>query len=290
MSHFVFSNLHTHTQFCDGQSSMEETAQAAVAAGLCVLGFSPHSPADYDDVAMSASSVSDFLAEVARLRKMYAGRLTILAGMEQDALAPTGSYGALAPTGSHGALVPTGSYGLDYTIGAVHYIRDAFGGIHCVDHTLEKLAYAIEAFGSVQAAVTAYVDTYVAMLGAYRPLIAGHMDIITKLNAGNYFFNPDSDWYLKAEETLAKAVSESGAIAEVNTAGMARPGSQPYPGTNLLHRLYTLCVPVTLSSDAHCARDIIRFFPSAIDLLRDVGFTSIKIFGPDGFYDQSLNF
>ena len=290
MSRIVFSNLHTHTQFCDGQSTMEETAQAAVDAGMCVLGFSPHGPAEYDDVAMSTSSVPDFLAEIARLRKMFAGRLKILAGMEQDALAPTGSYGALAPASSHGAPVPAGSYGLDYTIGATHFIRDAFGRFHCLDHTQEKFASAIESFGSVQATVMAYVDTYTAMLGAYWPLIAGHMDIITKLNAGNCFFNPCSEWYRKAEETLANAVLRSGAVAEVNTAGMARPGGQPYPGTNLLHRLLTLGVPVTLSSDAHHARDIVRFFPSAIDLLRDVGFSSVKIFGANGFYDQALNF
>ena len=268
---FSHSNLHTHTQFCDGQSTMEETAYAAVDAAIGVLGFSPHSPATYDDAAMSISSVPAYLDELDRLRGVFTGKLRILAGMEQDALAPVGAFG------------------LDYIIGAVHYVKDHAGGIHCVDYTQEKMMRAIEAFGSAEALVMAYAETYATMLKEYRPLIAGHMDIITKLNTGNYFFDTDSDWYHRVEEMLAKAVRESGAIVEINTAGMARNGGeQPYPGRYLLNELHRLGVPVTLSSDAHHARNIARFFPSAIELLRDVGFSSIKVYGAEGFCDHPI--
>ena len=36
-------NLHTHTTFCDGQSTPGELVRAALAAGLTALGFSGHS-------------------------------------------------------------------------------------------------------------------------------------------------------------------------------------------------------------------------------------------------------
>ena len=266
----IFNNLHTHTQFCDGQDTMEEMVQAAVAANMRVLGFSPHGPAEYDEVAMCADAVSSYLSEITRLRWLYSKKITILAGMERDALAPADTHG------------------LDYIIGAVHYLKDGRGGIYCIDHTQDKLAEAIACFGDARTLAAAYADTYAAMLTTFHPLIAGHLDIITKLNSGNCFFNTDSLWYRQVEAALVKAVQESGAIVEVNTAGMCRPGGQPYPGKTLLRNLYENGVPVTLSSDAHCARDIARFFPRAVDLLRDIGFSSVKVFGPEGFYDQPL--
>jgi len=39
-----FYNFHTHTQFCDGRSTIREMVDAASDAGFQHLGFTPHSP------------------------------------------------------------------------------------------------------------------------------------------------------------------------------------------------------------------------------------------------------
>lgn len=35
-------NLHTHNRYCDGSGTLEDFAQAAIAAGLDTLGYSCH--------------------------------------------------------------------------------------------------------------------------------------------------------------------------------------------------------------------------------------------------------
>ena len=41
-------NYHTHTDFCDGQNTPEEMAEAAAKKGFPALGFSGHSYTDFD--------------------------------------------------------------------------------------------------------------------------------------------------------------------------------------------------------------------------------------------------
>ena len=41
-------NYHTHTDFCDGQNTPEEMAEAAAKKGFTALGFSGHSYTDFD--------------------------------------------------------------------------------------------------------------------------------------------------------------------------------------------------------------------------------------------------
>ena len=40
-------NYHTHTDFCDGQNTPEEMAEAAAKKGFTALGFSGHSYTDF---------------------------------------------------------------------------------------------------------------------------------------------------------------------------------------------------------------------------------------------------
>lgn len=81
-------NLHTHTTFCDGQSTPGELVRAALAAGLTALGFSGHSHVAGDDTTMSPEDTAAYRAEVLRLRDAHAGRLDIGLGLEQDSLSP----------------------------------------------------------------------------------------------------------------------------------------------------------------------------------------------------------
>ena len=110
----MFCSLHTHSLFCDGTCSLEEMARAAADAGLVLFGFSGHAPAVYDYAAMSDADAENYLVEIARLKKKFAGRLELYTGMEND------------------ALHPFDRSRLDYCIGSVHFIRDDAGVIHCI--------------------------------------------------------------------------------------------------------------------------------------------------------------
>ena len=127
----TIQNLHTHTVFGDGKNTAEEMVLGAIAAGCQSLGFSEHSPLpdglDPEGWSMEAADIPAYRAEVLRLREMYAGRLDIFLGLEQDMDSPAPAF-------------PT-----DYLIGSVHSVW-AEGGYLSVDNSSEKTEQAIREF------------------------------------------------------------------------------------------------------------------------------------------------
>lgn len=249
----MLCSLHTHSLLCDGQSTLEQMAEAATAQGLSALGFSGHAPAPYDHAAMRDPEA--YLREIARLKHAFSGRIALYAGMEID------------------ALCPFDRSRLDYCIGSVHYIRDNRGIIHCIESTPERFERAVRALGSARAVVERYCDTVEQHLYDFRPDIAGHLDIIAKLNTAGRFFDTDSSWYRRAEQRLAHAAAAGGCAVEVNTAGLRLPSRRAvYPSVRILTLLRQNKVPVVITSDAHRACDLTAGFEQARALLRDLGF------------------
>lgn len=256
----MFCSLHTHSRFCDGACTLEEMARAAVHAGLSALGFSGHAPAPYDHAAMAADGAERYLAEIARLKEQFAGRIELYAGMEND------------------ALCPFDRTRLDYCIGSVHYIRDDRGDIHCIESTPELFAQAVKALGSAQAVVQRYCETVEHHLTACRPDIVGHLDIVSKLTGDGSLFDTRAAWYHSAEERLAQAAARSGCTVEVNTAGLRVPArGEVYPSRHILTLLRRAGVPVIITADAHRPEDVAAGFAQAASLLRSLGFESTMI-------------
>ena len=75
---------HTHSTFSDGKNTMEEMVQAAIEAGMPCLGLSDHSDSPYQEYCMRKEQYSQYLAEIERLQKKYAGQITLLKGIELD--------------------------------------------------------------------------------------------------------------------------------------------------------------------------------------------------------------
>lgn len=82
----IRGDLHMHTNATDGQGTLREMADAAIARGLEYIAITDHSKR----VAMANGLDTDRLraqwAEIDRLRDEYAGRLIILKGIECDIL------------------------------------------------------------------------------------------------------------------------------------------------------------------------------------------------------------
>jgi histidinol-phosphatase (PHP family) len=80
-------NWHTHTSRCGHAcGSDEQYVEAALAAGLEVLGFSDHVPyaPSSPTVRMNLAQFSDYLSSLQNLKKKYAGRLEIHTGVEAE--------------------------------------------------------------------------------------------------------------------------------------------------------------------------------------------------------------
>ena len=86
----MIANLHTHTARCHHATGTEqEYAEAALEAGLKVLGFSDHTPyffpGDYySRMRMYPEELDGYVASVRRLQKEYADRLEIPLGLEVE--------------------------------------------------------------------------------------------------------------------------------------------------------------------------------------------------------------
>lgn len=266
----MFCSLHTHSLFCDGTCSLEEMARAAADAGLVSFGFSGHAPAVYDYAAMSDADAENYLVEIARLKKKFAGRLELYTGMEND------------------ALHPFDRSRLDYCIGSVHFIRDDAGVIHCIEGRPEAFAGAVQAMGSVQAVVDRYCETVQQHLLTCKPDIAGHLDIIARPNADGSLFDVQSDWYRRAEERLAEAAAQSGCIVEVNTSGLRTARQEPFPSRRVLSLLRQADIPVIITADAHRASDVAAGFDQAAALLRSLGFQSAMILQHGRYIPEEL--
>lgn len=271
----IKQNLHTHTSFSDGLNSMEEMVLAAIGKGFESLGFSEHAYAPYDEgFCIKKEKIPEYHMEFDRLKQKYSGQIELFLGFECD-----GNY-------------DTPKDGLDYTIGSMHYAFDESTGEYlAVDYKHEHFRQAVQniAGGEVSVFLEYYYDSLARFLTEYKPDIAGHMDLIKKLNKDNRYFDPESSWYKRIVKGAAEKIAETGCIVEVNTGGIFRGNaSEPYPSPDILSRLFEMRVPVTVSSDSHSVDSLDFWFGEAVRLLKKTGYRSIKQLTADGFVDIEI--
>ena len=267
------STLHNHCDLCDGRCSAEEMIEAAIAAGFSDFGLSCHSYAPFD-IDYSIKDEAHYLRELERLRQRYAGRIRLVRGTEQDLYAPVRERPAY-----------------DYIIGSVHYLRDAEGGYHAVDSTLEEMRRTVDTVygGDGLAAVAAYYDNVVRVAEEQRPDIIGHFDVIKKTNGDSAWFSEDDPEYRRLALTALHRAAAGGAIFEVNTAPIFKKLQvDVYPSPFLLEELLKLGAAVMINTDAHCTQQLTCGIDYALTLLRDIGFTRIKVWENGGFIDRSI--
>lgn len=261
----IYSNLHTHTTFCDGANTPREMVEAAISCGFRSIGFSGHGYVRFDETAgMSLSNMQAYSQAICGLKVEYANIIDVFHGLENDSAQMHNSH----------------TY--DYTIGSVHFVQRR--GIQCcVDHTKERLEKGLaQCFdGDGQALFRAYYEEVIRLarlqssdVPADKSAdICGHFDVIKKFNKHNCFFDEQSPAYRRAALEALEAVVQSGMILEVNTASIAKGVStEPYPAVFLLKRAQELGARVIISSDAHAAQLLCYAFPEMEVLLSSLGF------------------
>jgi len=86
----MIANYHTHTVRCHHADKVEDAAfvEAAIGAGLKVLGFSEHAPWPYETdtwekgARMNNAQFEEYVSSVRRLQKQYEGKIRIYLGLE----------------------------------------------------------------------------------------------------------------------------------------------------------------------------------------------------------------
>ena len=264
---YLECTVHCHTDLCDGKNTPAEMAAAALEQGIKVLGLSGHSHTPHDSsYCMSVENTARYREEIARLNREYAGRLTILCGLEWDQWSDEN----LADW--------------DYTIGSAHYVTGPKSGLrHSVDHNLETLQAAFDDFGGDGLAMAEAYFAAVEEVAAKGPTILGHFDLLKKLNGDGRFFDESHPRYRAAALRALEAAAGKVQALEINTGGVARGYRQEfYPAPFLLKRWRELGGEVILTADAHNTAGLLFAFQQAADYARQAGFDHVMVLDAHG--------
>lgn len=266
----ILANYHTHSVFCDGNSTLEEVAKSAFDCGIKYLGFSSHSayPAT-TGCEMHPENFQKYKTNIEELKKQYSGKMEIFFGFEADYLPPL-SW----PDYSYYK-----NFNPDYLIGSVHFVWNHVvpqNGTMTVDDETEKVKNGLENifFGDGKKMVQTYFDHQRQMLKSCDFDIIGHIDLIRKRNAALKFFSETDSWYKNELQATAKEIAKAGVVVEINTGGMSRGAiDSPYPSLEFLKILKKLDVPILFSSDAHSSEHLVYGFDVAADLAKKAGYS-----------------
>lgn len=268
------SNAHTHTTYCDGQSTAESMIEAAKGLGFVSLGFSGHGYQGFDDdFSMPAQRQEDYTRHLrtiqsAMLARKEAPRLWV--GLEEDTLTPP-------------AIQASNRRELDYIISSTHYLtRDFEGDAVAVDGDPELLKrYVSSRFeGDGLAMAKAYFQLHVTGLLASKPNIIGHFDLVRKYASSYGFFDEASVTYRRFALSALEAAYPCGGVLELNTGAMARGSmTSPYPTRELLAAWRDMGGQVTITSDCHDAGKLDYAFDLAVKTLISLGYAKVLRLG-----------
>ena len=267
------SNLHTHTDFCDGTDSAERMVLAAIEAGMDTLGFSGHSTIFFDlECSMTREATAEYRKEILRLRKQYGDRLHILLGIEQDLYADE----------------PASGY--DYVIGSVHYLH-IDGEYSAVDLSKQSLTELVNRHfsGDFYRFARHYFELVATLPQKTGCDIIGHFDLLSKFNTAGDLFDENDPRYLRPAMDALDALLARDVIFEINTGAMSRGYRKtPYPAPIFLHRIAEGRGRVTLSSDAHRSNALLYAFSEAMHIARAAGLGSLAVMTRQGWQTFSL--
>jgi histidinol-phosphatase (PHP family) len=272
----VYSCIHTHTRFCDGEEDVEDFCLKAREKGFGSLGFSAHAPilkktGIATDWHVREERLEAYLDEVRTAKRRWEGRLNVYLGLEVDFI-----LGLMGP-----ADRDYRDMGLDYVIGSVHFLIPPRGAPFTVDGSPEELERGIREGwgGEAGETVNAYWDNLEAMLRAGGLDVLGHPDLIKKNNLQNRWFSEEEGFYRQRIGAAAALASQTGVTAEINTGGMNRKKIPvPYPSLPFLRLFRENRVPIVINADAHRPEDLDGHYEEARKALLAAGYTETVLF------------
>lgn len=267
----MLSNYHSHTNYCDGSSHIEDYIIQAVNLGFDVYGFSSHAPLPFAcKWSMPASQLKDYIRRIEYLQQKWKGEIAIYKSLEIDYIPEV-----MGP--KHSSIQ---NIGLDYTIGSIHFL-DAYadGTPWAVDDSHRKFLLGFEEIfkGDIKQVVKKYYSYTRRMVREETPTIIGHLDKIKMHNKFHPHFNENEDWYKNEVIKTLDTIKISGAFVEVNTRGIYKLKIEElYPSDWIIKEMISREIPIVLNSDSHTPFEINKGFDYAIQVLKDLGCNYVK--------------
>ena len=235
-------DYHVHTRWSDGRDTAEEMVLSAIRLGMAEIGFSDHTPMPYPaDWTMKPEELPLYKEEIRALAEKYGDRISILCGVERDALSPDMDVN------------------FDYVIGSTHVIPGPDGALLAVDHSAGMTEANVREHcgGDGYAYAEAYFASEARVVELTHCDIIGHFDLVAKYNETLHSFDESHPRYRAAWQAAADRLLETGVPFEINTGAIARGcRSIPYPAPEIREYLAAHGAKFILSSDSHATETI----------------------------------
>ena len=223
-------NLHTHTARCRHAAGEDrDYVEAALAAGIRVLGFSDHCPwprtAPFpppgyrSGVRMDPEEAEGYCASLLALREEYAGRIDLRIGFEVEHLP-----WRVAAQDELFSRLP-----VDYLILGQHFLDEEWDGPYCGNPTDDE------------ARLARYVDRCIDGMSTGRYLYLAHPDMIR--------FTGPEDAYARHMGRLCDFLRERGLPVEINFLGLS--DGRHYPSERFLRLAAEHGCRAVCAVDAH---------------------------------------
>lgn len=245
-------DLHMHSVYSDGKNTAEEMILEAIRLGLDTVGLSDHSHAKFDECSMTAEGTEAYRAEMAELKKKYAGRIRVLCGLERDYYSDDFRE-------------------YDYVIGSVHQMQMADGKPVYIDWTAEVQREGVEKYfgGDWYAFAEAYYEMESRIVDVTKCDIIGHFDLLTKFIEQDPRFDQRHPRYIRAWQTAADRLLKTGKPFEINTGAISRGyRTEPYPSKEIREYIRQRGGKLILSSDSHRKETIAYRFQDYLSEVR----------------------
>ena len=237
----IYQDFHMHTCFDDGADTPEDMILSAIDKGLKRVGVSLHSVVDSSiQEYVDFEKEKNFCIDMARLKEKYKDKIEIYCGIEWDLC----------------TLKSVGKY--DYVIGSSHFIK-MDGKYFFIDRSeTEFLRTAREGFnGDFYAFSEKYFSQLEELAENINFDIIGHIDLITKFNQNDKYFDTKNPRYVNAYQKAIDKLLKTGKPFEINMGAISRGyRTEPYPSLDILNYIKSKGGKFIFSSDSHAKENV----------------------------------
>jgi histidinol-phosphatase (PHP family) len=251
----VITSYHNHTNWSDGDCTLEEQIEGARAAGLDELGISDHYVLYPGGQSVEWSITFERLGEYVRYLEEAAAKTTcpiLRVGIEADFFP-----GTVERLRNLLALYP-----FDYVIGSVHFV-DGFP----IDEKAENWDALSDAGRN---------DMWRRYWGRVKELAeSGVYDFLAHPDLPKKFGHRPTVDVSDAVHAALDAIARADMAIEINTAGWHKPVGEAYPTLELLMAARKRDIPLLINADAHSPGHLVRDFERARALAREAGYAQL---------------
>ena len=253
-------DYHVHTSFSeDSTASMQSQCEAAIARGIQQIAFTEHEDYNPSDPTSFYFKHAAYMTELERCRTLFAGRLTIRAGIEisEPHRYPTLTAQALA------------GRPWDFVLGSLHWLSPTIN---------TYLPEFFEHSGDWRKSLQLYFEETVNLAEHGDFDVLAHLDYATRYNRHLIDGEYDIREFEPVVKTILSAVIRRGKGIEINTNPM-RSGRAPNPARVVVGWYRALGGEIlTVGTDSHTPNHTGLHIPEAVDIARAAGFTHLATF------------